>query len=93
MVLVGRELCDAGADLLLPFFAVFREFGKDESGGVARILEPLLDGEAVRLLALPNQSVVGRQNVSPKVVRRMAACSLKGQTNVCGMGVLRRKSV
>lgn len=41
VVLVGRELCDTGADLLLPFFAVFREFGKEVSGGAARILEPL----------------------------------------------------
>ena len=68
VVLVGRELCDTGADLLLSFFAVFREFSKEESGGAARILEPLLDGEAVRYPALPNQSVVGRQDIGPIAV-------------------------
>ena len=68
VVFVGCDLCDAGADLLLPFFAVFHEFGKEESGGAARILQPLLDGEAVRYPALPNQSVVGCQNVDPIAV-------------------------
>lgn len=53
VVFVGCDLCDAATDLLLPFFVVFREFGKEESGDAARILEPLLDGEAVWYPAPP----------------------------------------
>ena len=58
VVLVGRELCDAGADLLLPFFAVFAELRQHHparSDGA----QQLFNGKAGRRPVLLDQSVVG----------------------------------
>jgi hypothetical protein len=57
VVLVGRELCDPGADLLLAFLAVFAEFGQQHParrGGA----QQLFDGKAGRCPVLLDQPVV-----------------------------------
>ena len=64
VVLVGRELRDAGADLLLPFLAVFAELRQQHPtrrGGA----QQLFDGKAGRRPVLLDQSVVGGQDRGP----------------------------
>lgn len=76
VVFVSCNLGNPCSYFCLSFFAVFRKFGKEESGGAARILEPLFDGEAVRYPALPNQSIVGCQDIGPIAVHN--AVDLQG---------------
>lgn len=64
VVLVGRELRDAGADLLLAFLAVFAEFRQHHSarrGGA----QQLFDGKAGRRLVLLDQPVVSGKDGGP----------------------------
>ena len=64
MVLVGRELRDAGADLLLAFLAVFAELSQQHParrGGA----QQLLDSKAGRRPVLLDQAVVGGKDRGP----------------------------
>lgn len=64
VVLVGRELRDAGADLLLAFLAVFAELRQHHSarrGGA----EQLFDGKTGRRPVLMDQAVVGSKDGGP----------------------------
>lgn len=64
VVLVGRELCDPGTDLLLPFLAVFAEFGQQHParrGGA----QQLFDGKAGRRPVLLDQPVIGGKDRGP----------------------------
>ena len=64
VVLVGRELRDAGADLLLAFLAVFAELRQQHPtrrGGA----QQLFDGKAGRRPVLLDQTVIGGQDGGP----------------------------
>ena len=64
VVLVGRELRDAGADLLLAFLAVFaklRQQHPTRRGGA----QQLFDGKAGRRLVLLDQAVIGGKDRGP----------------------------
>lgn len=64
VVLVGRELRDAGADLLLAFLTIFAELRQHHParrGGA----QQLFDGKAGRRLVLLDQAVIGGKDRGP----------------------------
>ena len=64
VVLVGRELRDTGADLLLPFLAVFAELRQHHPARRGRA-QQLFDGKAGRRPVLLDQAVVGSKDRGP----------------------------
>ena len=64
VVLVGRELCDAGADLLLAFLAVFAELRQHHPARRGGAQQPF-DGKTGRRPVLLDQSVVGGKDRGP----------------------------
>ena len=63
VVFVRRELRKADTHLPLPFVAVFRKLDKEHPRTRCRMFQSVLDGEAVRSLALLNKAIVGSEDV------------------------------